>query len=231
MFITLSSIFLNGCNEAPSNPATEIEVVNELQTESDSFEVSVSESTDALAASNNWQIDTYVPYIMGESIAMDAKSISNEEGIFWYYQKLDVAGGFASLTGALEGWKEFALWRKDDGQDLIGEMTVGCGPACDYDFKFYSGIGKEIEEVPLKSLVPVAEFEKTKSKIWDNILEKYPTDYPEDCQFRFIFPEKGTDMQVDLVLGADEIQIPFALLGWNKITFFVKKYLGDFAEA
>jgi len=205
--------------------------VDEIQSASDSFDVRLSEPFDSATASNNWQIDAYVQHIMGESIGMDSKSISNDKGVFWYYQKLDVAGGFASLTGALEGWKEFVLWRKEDGQDLIGEMTVGCGPACDYNFKFYSGIGKGIEEVPLKTVVPVAEFEKTKSKIWDDILEKYPTDYPEDYQYRFIFPEKGTDMQVELVLGADEIQIPFALLGWNKMTFFVKKYLGDFTKS
>lgn len=167
---------------------------------------------------------------MGVKPVASVDELTDNKTAMWYYQKLDVKGGFASITGTMEGWKEFVLYRKSDGIDFIGEMTVGCGPACDYEFKFYTGLTETIVEVPLEELILLIRLEEVRQAHWKGVQEKYPVEYAEDYQYRFIFPQKGTDLKVDIVLGADEVQIPFAVLGWNKMEFIEKLFVGDFAQ-
>gem|GEM_PF-2857430 len=177
-----------------------------------------------------WQIDDYVTHLMGVRPAASAEELNEDQKLIWYFQTLDVKGGFASVTGAIEGWMEFVLFRKSDGTDFIGKMTVGCGPACDYSFSFYTGKNEAISPVEMSDIFPLERLEKERISHWDAVLLKYPVEYAEDYQYRFVFPQKGTDMNVDLVLGADEIQIPFAVLGWNKMTFAIKDFSKDISN-
>lgn len=169
----------------------------------------------------SWQIDAYVTHLIGAPIAANAEALNGKSEFQWYYQTLDIKGGFASVTGAVEGWKEFVLWRMADGNDLVGEMSVGCGPACDYDFTFYTGKGAEIQACDLKSIFPMDAIIAHQKKMVPEIIAEYPVEYPEDSQLVFNFPRKGTGMRVDVVVGADEVRMPILQLAWNKSTFTI----------
>ena len=177
-----------------------------------------------------WQIDDYVTHLMGIRPAASAEELNQNQKLMWYFQTLDVKGGFASVAGAIEGWMEFVLFRKSDGTDFIGKMSVGCGPACDYSFTFYTGKNERITRVEFPTVFPMERMEKERLSHWDAVQLKYPVEYAEDYQYRFVFPQKGTDINVDLVLGADEIQIPFAVLSWNRMTFAIKGFSEDFSN-
>ncbi|NOQ72891.1 MAG: hypothetical protein GQ574_12860 [Crocinitomix sp.] len=174
-----------------------------------------------------WQIDNYAKHLIGEDIASSSETADYTKGEYWYYQTLDVVGGFASVTGGIEGWKEFVVWRMADGDDLVGEMTVECGPACGYEYTFYKGKGADIAEYTQDELFPLDAMNKHMDLMADIINEKYPVEYPEDRQLVYRFPQKGTGMQVDLVLGADEIQVPILKLAWNKTLFTVAEFLKE----
>jgi hypothetical protein len=42
----------------------------------------------------------------------------------------DLKNDYISYSGRWEGGGEFAVWRKKNGTDLIGDSSYGCGPAC-----------------------------------------------------------------------------------------------------
>ena len=172
-------------------------------------------------------MNNYANHLIGENIALSPEALDRDKGQHWYYQTLDIKGGFASVTGAIEGWKEFVVWRMADGDDLVGEMTVDCGPACGYLFNFYKGRGSEIKEYEQEKLFPLEAMNRHTEEMTVKILEKYPVDYSEDAQWVFNFPQKGTGMIVDLVLGADEIQVPILRLTWDKSKFNVTEFLKD----
>jgi hypothetical protein len=181
----------------------------------------------------NWQIDDYAEMFVGGKIAETAEESSFVDGTGWYYRTLDKDGGFAEITGAIEGWNEYVIWRMEDGDDLIGTMSAGCGPACEYAFTFYKGKGENAKQVSLPTIMPVAEIEAHKKFMVDKITkdEKYNwIEYPEDAQLYFRFPKKGTTMEVDLIMGADEMQTKILDLTWDKKKFAIKKKYSSIKE-
>ncbi len=214
-------------NEVENEPENQSDVSLETVIEDDE---AVEEAVDQILESESvpnadWQINNYANHLIGENIASSAETADSDNGNYWYYQTLDVKGGFASVTGAVEGWKEFVVWRMADGDDLVGEMTVGGGPACDYQFTFYKGRGAEIEEYSENELFPLDALNRHKTEMIAKIIAKYPVDYPEDSQLIYNFPQKGTGMRVDINIGADEIQVPIAQLAWDKSLFYVDEFL------
>lgn len=207
----------------------------EPKDESNSNEIEVTEEQEMLEAASlmddtdnesetnaqNWQITDYVEHLHGEKVAESHSDLAPEDGVNWFYQTLDIKGGYANITGAVEGWKEYVIWRMKGESDLVGELSVGCGPACSYDFQFFKGKGKNIETIETSEIIPVDELMEYANALKPKALEKYPVDYEEDMQLIYVFPQKGTDMQVDLVFGADEMRIKLAMLEWNKEKFSV----------
>jgi hypothetical protein len=113
-----------------------------------------------------------------------------------------------------------------DGDDLVGFMSVGCGPACDYYFEFYKGQGKEIKQIEYTEILPIQEIENMLTERHQEILNReieIGFDYPEDVQVYYRFPKKGTSMEVDIIVGADELQEPLLKLSWNKSKFSIEK--------
>lgn len=228
----VGGLFLYSCSGEATSNTDDVESENLLDTLSESvvenddvvqeFDNQVLESESI--PNTDWQINNYANHLIGENIASSAETADNDNGNYWYYQTLDVKGGFASVTGAVEGWKEFVVWRMEDGDDLVGEMTVGCGPACDYQYTFYKGRGAEIEEYSENELFPMDELNRHKTEMIAKIIAKYPVDYPEDSQLIYNFPQKGTGMRVDVNIGADEIQVPIAQLAWDKSLFYIDEF-------
>lgn len=223
--LILLAFFIQGCgNASPENePVNEEEILVDQSAQAMGSSEIIEEEQESVEI-DEWQINHYAEYILNEKIAESAESYDVSRGDNLYYETLDAAGGFANVTGAFEGWHEFVLWRMDSGEDLVIQMTVGCGPVCDYDFKFFKGNGNEIAEIKPDLIMPMGEITTHQNLMHTKALEKYPDlDYAEDCQLVFNLPQKGTSIEVDIVIGADEVQVPILQLGWNKSTFFVNE--------
>jgi hypothetical protein len=225
----LGGVFLTaGCSNETAEPQIETNEPTISETSPDEPELSdmeaLSETEEAVIADENWQITDYVRHLHGEKVVESNEDLEPMNGVNWFYQTLDVKGGYASITGAVEGWKEYVIWRMKDGNDLVGELSVGCGPACSYDFSFYEGVGSQIEMIETNEIIPVDELMGYANDLQPKALKEYPLDYEEDMQLVYVFPQKGTGMQVDLVLGADELRIKLADLSWDKEKFSVKSH-------
>lgn len=199
----------------------------------------LSEDSNKLVSSNEyqpskWQITDYAEFFE------DACIEDNQDEIDWndpksecrmYYETKDVKGGFVSIRGGMEGWIEYVMFRMADGRDLVCRMAVDCGPACGYNYKFYY-CNSEINTEAGDELFPMAEMRKHQEVMYQKGLKKYGDfDYSEDNQLHYIFPQKGTSMEVNLILGADEIEYPILKLGWNKTNFYIEELYHQISEA
>lgn len=180
---------------------------------------------------DKWQIDDYVELLMGAKIYTSWDEIhENETAGASFYEILDIKGGFARITGAYEGAGEFVMWRMEDGNDIVGKMSMGCGPACDYSYQFYVCNKETTQKIELKNIMPIAEMDKHKVKMHEKALKKFNLDYPEDISYIFNFPRKGTSMEVDIQLGADEVHVPILRLSWDKSKFNIEQLYEEVNE-
>ncbi|UKN02897.1 hypothetical protein K6119_05135 [Paracrocinitomix mangrovi] len=240
LWILTATAFLFACGGENETNESEGLTEEDLTCESADVDESVENEVDGTLENGDfipensdglWQIDDYAEMMMGQKIFASADAMNNNgDGVEHYYQTLDLKGGYAAVTGAYEGWSEFVLWRMADGNDLLGTMSAGCGPACDYDFKFY--IMKDGEKVGEgNNLIPRMEVEDYGASLMPKILEKYEgIEYQEDYQFFYNFPQKGTSMEVDIIVGADEVRIPIMMLSWDKKKFSVKEKYTELNE-
>ena len=229
--LLLGLIFLTfSCSDDSEMPQIESEEPTSNETSLDETEISdmealaESEETSSVISDENWQITDYIQHLHGEKVVESNADLDPSNGVNWFYQTLDVKGGYASITGAVEGWKEYVIWRMKDGNDLVGELSVGCGPACTYDYSFYKGVGSQVETIETSEVIPVDELMEYANELQPKAIKEYPLDYEEDMQLVYVFPQKGTGMQVDLVLGADELRIKLANLSWDKEKFSVSSH-------
>ncbi len=118
----------------------------------------------------------------------------------------------------------------EDGNDLVGKMSMGCGPACDYSYQFYVCNKETTQKIELKNIMPIAEMDKHKVKMHEKALKKFNLDYPEDISYIFNFPRKGTSMEVDIQLGADEVHVPILRLSWDKSKFNIEQLYEEVNE-
>lgn len=204
---------------------------------SESVEADVDSSmTDSVAedaleiGSSGWQINDYAEHFMEAEIKLSSEDMDYEAGDMWFYETLDVKGGYAAVTGAVEGSIIFAMWRMENGNDLIGRTAASCGPVCDYSYEFYEQNGEE-GEVATNTLLPMGEIEEHRKKIHDQLNERYEYEYEEDCQIYFELPKKGTSMYVHISAGANEHEFRLAKLKWDKKKFSIEeKYEIPYAE-
>jgi hypothetical protein len=177
-----------------------------------------------------WQIDDYAEMVMGGKIYNSTDDIPEDQmGMYFYYEIKNIKDGYVKVTGAYEGWSELAVWRMKDGNDLVGQMSAGCGPVCDYSnlFQVYN---KEnlINDNAESEVLPMDEISTHKEKMYKMILDTYPNlEYPDDVQLRFNIPSSTTSMRVDIIVGSEEVELPLLNLSWDKEKFSVQEYYED----
>ncbi|MEZ4922516.1 MAG: hypothetical protein R2780_05030 [Crocinitomicaceae bacterium] len=177
-----------------------------------------------------WQIDDYAEIMLGSKVYASSDQVPEEERLSAnWFEKLDLQGGFASVSGAYEGWSEVVLWRMKDGSDLVAKMTAGCGPVCDYSYSFsILKDGEMIERDASDLVLPLGDIMNQREIVLNKILSNY-SDVPEDtyAQVRYMLPQKGTTMYVDLELGEEEIRTHLLKLSWDKEMFNVEETFED----
>lgn len=226
-------LFSCGGNERSDQPANGTEDVTNEEISDSSEVVDVIEEIEYVPENEDgvWQIDDYAEMIKGRKIYKSHDDIPVDEmSSSEYFQELDLRGGFASVTGAYEGWGEFVIWRMEHGGTLLGTMSAGCGPVCSYSFRFYifNDQNEIVNEDAAEDVLPFRDIDAQKEKLMEKVLIKYPDiEYPEEYSALYKFPRKGTSMSVDLLVGADEIQIPMLELSWDKMSFQVSNYYDD----
>jgi len=236
LFLILVSLIIVGCgSESEPIPGGDIvDISDSVDNPLDStVDEELPENTEDEYVPENidgvWQIDDYAELYLNTKVYLNHDDIDYSiDGTYYYYSELDKKGGFANVTGAFEGWYEFVIWRMSGGTDLLGVMSAGCGPVCDYSFKWFIGDNGKLEDVGYDQIFPGDEIMAHKDVMYKKVLEKYPDlEYPDDVGLIYKFPKKGTAMEIDINIGAEEIQFPIMLLSWDKQRFSVAEFYNE----
>ena len=167
------------------------------------------------------QVTDYAEYFLQVKIVRSSDQLQTDNGIYHYYETLDIANGFARITGAYEGSDEFVIWRMSDGSDLVGHTSTSCGPVCSYHTVFYQCKDGKDEDVT-GTILPWKEMEKHLAAVNEKVKAKYDLESDEP-QFMFQLPQKGTDMDVWYSNNLNDFEFIMMTLSWDKQKFSVKK--------
>lgn len=108
-------------------------------------------------------------------------------------EEKDIKNGYLKVTGAMEGYYIFALFKSPDA-DWIIQQNSGCGPECNQTFKVYKFVNGKLE--------PTKKFESLylKNKVDLHIvslLNKLPKGHTnEDLQSWLRLPKTGTSIDI-----------------------------------
>lgn len=109
------------------------------------------------------------------------------------FQEKDIKNGYLQVTGAMEGYYIFALFRGPKAHWLIQQGSE-CGPACNQNFKAYKFVNGKLETTKkFESLYPKDQVDKHVAKLIKK-LPKGPTD--EDLQVWLRLPKTGTSIDI-----------------------------------
>lgn len=138
----------------------------------------------------------------------------------------DVANGYLYLSGASampdwEGWAEIALFKKSNGEYVVGVVDGSCATMCYSGIEFLEYQNGKWTEVTSRVLPDISE---------RMVLEKYKKLFPEDTDYNaenppylnYELPRKGTTVVVNAnEAGADNT--PLFELIWTGAKFELKK--------
>ena len=119
------------------------------------------------------------------------------------YEVKDIQNGYLKYSFATsEGFSEFALWKKQDGKVITGEVSYGCGPGCSLmKFRLTEFTG----DVP-KDVTETYYPEKDVQKLYEKrlaILKKRDTE--STPEFWIKLPRKGKTISIGIMLDAVEL--------------------------
>jgi hypothetical protein len=122
------------------------------------------------------------------------KTAANKKDVIASTIQIDLKNDYISYSGNWEGTGEFAVWRKKNGSDLIGETRTGCGPGCmTTDIKFLEPKSSKFVDVTNKVLPKLSAVQEQQILAVYNRKtgEKYTL---EQLSYYFKFPRKGTSI-------------------------------------
>lgn len=209
--------------DEPTDEGFEEVTLEEGEVAEDSVEVDTDISAEVFKDLE--QIDDYAEFLMGAKI-YDSFQDSPDPGASHWYSEKKVKNGFVSVTGAYEGAQSFALWRMENGNDLIGMTSMGCGPVCDYSFAFYEFSNSDSATVT-NEIMPMDEILAHMYKIQDKVQAKYEVEYEDSAELLFQLPQKGTSMEVWISMDANTWEFPIVLLEWDKKSFSIAEKYND----
>ncbi|MBK7093967.1 MAG: DUF3256 family protein [Saprospiraceae bacterium] len=103
------------------------------------------------------------------------KSTDLEQGIYYFFEILDLKNGYLKLSGAMEGHIQMCYWNMEDKSKLIAVYQEGCGPGCYVEkFDFYRYKNKVFTPLDFKKIIPDVynDFIKGDKKTIEQLMEK-----------------------------------------------------------
>jgi hypothetical protein len=120
------------------------------------------------------------------------KAVANKKDVIASTVKIDLKKDHIAFSGSWEGSGEFAVWRKKNGTDLIGETRTGCGPVCmTSNLRFLEPRGSKFVDVTVKVLPKITATQERQMLAVYN--RKTGENYSlQDFNYYLKFPNKGT---------------------------------------
>lgn len=120
------------------------------------------------------------------------------------YEVKDIQNGYLKYSfAAAEGFNEFVIWKKKNGNIIAGEVFYGCGPGCTMSgFRLTEFDGDSPKDVTSKYYP-----EKEVQKLYKEKLKKLQTKDSEKTEGLWInLPRKGTSAEIGIMQDTLELK-------------------------
>ena len=174
-------------------------------------------------------IHMYAERLMKSKIMDDQKDVDLRKGRHYYYKIKELASNYVRISGGLGGDYVMAMWKMDNGNDLVGVTAINCSPICIYECSFYE-FGEESQKTVTTEVLPVNKMKKHFDKIYRKLRKEDRTN-EEVAQWKFILPRKGYPMELEFSINKNKTEFPAVQLEWNGSKFVVKKKYKEIPEA
>jgi hypothetical protein len=119
------------------------------------------------------------------------KTHANKKDVLLETLKTDLKNDYIAYDGRWEGGGEFAVWRRKNGSDLIGQTNYGCGPACLTSSVVFLEANKT--DVTKKVLPSISASQEKQMTVLYN---KKSGETASDISYYLKFPRNGTTIEV-----------------------------------
>lgn len=167
-------------------------------------------------------IHMYAERLLGMKIMEHQEDVNFDQGKLYYYKTKDLEGNYVKVGGGYGPDYEMAMWKMDNGHDLVGVTSDNCAPVCSYECSFFEFTDSDSIEVtteifPLKKMVK--HLRKTKRKF----LKKNPDVKYDRSQFKFILPHNEGIVNVFFSSNLNQNEFPLLDLEWKGDKFRIQK--------
>ncbi len=178
---------------------------------------------------NRASIHMYAERMLSSKIADKQEDVAVRQGVLYYYKELDIPGKYVHVSGGFSGDYEFAMWKMDNGNDLIGITSGNCQPVCAYACSMFEFSENDSTDVS-NTVFPLKKMEKQMLKLKKKVLAANPEIIDEQAQYKFELPKDGEPMIVYLSINKNKIEVPLLELDWDGEGFQINKKYKELPE-
>ena len=183
---------------------------------------SVSSFTQDYSRKSYASIHMYAERLMMRQIVDDVNDVDFNRGVLYYYKEKDLEGDYVHVSGGYSGDYHMAMWKMDNGNDLIGVTSDNCGPICEYQCSFFEFTEFDSVDVGVQ-IFPLSKMKKHLSKMRSKTLAAFPQIKDDKAQFKFLLPHEQGILRVELSIDANQIEFPLIDLKWDGSEFVIEK--------
>jgi hypothetical protein len=153
---------------------------------------------------------------------MDNKAdIDLRKGRHYYYKIKDLASNYVHISGGLGGDYVMAMWKMDNGNDLIGVTAINCSPVCVYECSFFE-FSEDAQKMVTTEVLPLKKMKRHFDKLYRK-LRKEDRTKAEVALWKFLLPKKGYPLELQFSIDKNKTEFPALQLDWTGSKFVVKK--------
>lgn len=171
-------------------------------------------------------IHMYAERLMMMPIMETAQEVDFNVGKLYYYKEKDIVGSFVHVSGGFGGDYKMAMWKMENGNDLVGVTSNNCGPVCIYECSFFEFTKDDSVDVT-NAIFPLGKMEKHLEKIKRKVLAKHPEIKDTEAQFKFELPHDQGIVSVEFSINYNQIEFEFMQLLWDGEKFVIQNKIKD----
>ena len=171
----------------------------------------------------------YAERLMMMKIMDNAKDVDFNAGRLYYYKEKNLEGNYVHISGGYAGDYQMAMWKMDNGNDLVGVTSGNCGPVCVYECSFFEFDRADSTDVT-NEIFPLQKMSKQLSKMRSKLLDQNENIRDDQAQFKFILPHNQGTLSVYLSINYNQIEFPIMDLRWNGKEFVIDKKYKELPE-
>lgn len=174
-------------------------------------------------------IHNYAERMLGHQIVDSKDDVDFRRGKLYYYKTKDLNSNYVHVSGGYTGDYMLALWKMENGNDLVGVTHYNCQAYCIYECSFFEFTLDDSTEVSA-DILPVNKMAKHLNKIRSKVIGGAGEMDDEQAQFKFVLPTNGGLLRLEISIDHNRIEFPIMDLEWDGGKFSIHTKFKEIPE-